>query len=131
MADAVHSILIAALLAAFSGGAEQEQAGDSDPRCVLVRGVNGYTVLDDRHLLLRGGASRYYLVTTRTRCSGLRSGASVGLSFPDTARICQPVTEYIIPEDGWRCAIAEVVEVESEEAARARIENQARPEDGE
>lgn len=131
MADAVHSILLAALLAASGGAAAQAPAEDEDPRCVLVRGVNGYTVLDDRHLLLRGGASRYYLVTTRTRCSGLRFGASVGLSFPDTARICQPVTEYIIPEDGWRCAIAEVVEVDSEDAARARIEDQARGEDGE
>jgi hypothetical protein len=129
MAVAVQSILLAGLLAA-SGGDAQDPSEDGDPRCVLVRGVNGYTVLDDRHLLLRGGANRYYLVTTRTRCSGLRFGASVGLSFQDTARICRPVTEYLIPEDGWRCAISEIVEVDSEDDARARIEEQARAEDG-
>lgn len=129
MAVAVQSFLLGVLLAA-SGGAAQDPSGDADPRCVLVRGINDYNVLDDRHLLLRGGASRYYLVTTRTRCSGLRFGASVGLSFPDTARICPPITEYLIPEDGWRCAISEIVEVDSEEGARARIEEQARAEDG-
>lgn len=124
MALAVHALL-SALLLAGAGGADESAAQDDGSRCVQVRGINGYSVLDDRHLLLRGGASRYYLVTTSTRCSGLRFGASVGLSFADTARICPPITEYLIPDDGWRCRISEVVEVEDEEAARARIAEQA------
>jgi len=127
MALAVHALL-SALLLAGAGGADDTIAQDEEPRCVQVRGINGYSVLDDRHLLLRGGASRYYLVTTRTRCSGLRSGASVGLSFADTARICPPIIEYLIPDDGWRCRISEIVEVEDEEAARARIAEQGEAE---
>ena len=121
MAMAVQSLICAAALSA----AGAQDAGETEPRCTHVRGVNGYSVLDDRHLLLRGGASRYYLVTTRRRCSGLRTGASVGLSFADTARVCPPFNEYVIPDDGWRCAIDSVVEVESEDAARARIAAQA------
>lgn len=120
MVVAAQSLIFAAALGAAGAGV-QDAAGDDEPGCVQVRGVNGYSVIDDRHLLLRGGASRYYLVTTRSRCSGLRAGASVGLSFAETARLCPPVTEYVIPDDGWRCAIDDVVEVESEEDARARI----------
>ncbi|MCR9130740.1 MAG: DUF6491 family protein [Alphaproteobacteria bacterium] len=120
MALAVHALLSALVLAGADAAVQ-----DDEPRCVQVRGINGYSVLDDRHLLLRGGASRYYLVTTRTRCSGLRFGASVGLSFADTARICPPITEYLIPDDGWRCRISEIVEVQDEDAARARIAEQA------
>lgn len=117
MLATVQSLMIAGALAA--GGAAQAAPEDDAPRCVSVRGINGYTVLDDQHLLLRGGASRFYLVSTRTRCSGMSAGAEVGLSFGDTARICRPIVEYVIPEDGWRCAIESILEVDSEEAARA------------
>lgn len=126
MAPTAQFLIAAALTLSSASGASSIQTDDEgDPRCVLVRGVSGYSVIDDRHMLLQGGASRYYLVTTRTRCSGLRSGVSIGLSFADTARICTPVTEYLIPDDGWRCAIDTVVEVESEDAARALIEQRA------
>ena len=120
MVIAVQSLIAAAALGATGAGA-QDAADDPAPRCVHVRGVNGYAVIDDRHLLLRGGADRHYLITTRRRCSGLRTGASVGLSFADTARVCPPFNEYVIPDDGWRCAIEDVVEVEDEDDARVRI----------
>lgn len=96
-------------------------ASEPAPACVSVRDINGYAVLDDRHLLLSGGVSDHYLVTTRTRCSGMRAGAQVGLSFADTSRICRPTDEFIIPDDGWRCAIATIEEVADEDAARALI----------
>lgn len=129
MVRAVHSIFAALVLAGVTGAVSQA-AQDEASDCVLVRGVSGYDVLDDQHLLLRGGASRLYLVTTRTRCSGLRSGASIGLSFGDTARICPPITEYLIPDDGWRCRISEIVEVEDEAAARQLIAAQTESNDG-
>ena len=103
--------------AAFAQEAPAE-AEEPANRCVSLRSVNGYQVIDDRHLVLTGGASRYYLLTMRTRCSGMRFGAQIGTSFGDNARLCPPFVEYVIPDDGWRCAIDTVVEVESVEAAR-------------
>lgn len=104
---------------AFGAGAAmaQDADGDADTGCVSLRGVNGYQVIDDRHLVLTAGADRYYLVTTRTRCSGLRFGAQIGTSFGDNARLCPPIVEYVIPDDGWRCAIDTVREVDSLEEA--------------
>jgi hypothetical protein len=101
-------------------GADAETGTQSGSQCVNLRGVNGYQVIDDRHLVLTGGASRYYLVTTSSRCSGLRFGAQIGTSFGDNARLCPPIVEYIIPDDGWRCAINTVEEVESLEEAEQR-----------
>ncbi|MFW5660673.1 MAG: DUF6491 family protein [Oceanicaulis sp.] len=96
----------------------QAVGAEEDGRCVTLRNVNGYQVIDDRHLVLTGGASRYYLVTTRSRCSGLSFGAQIGTSFGDNARLCEPMVEYVIPDDGWRCAIDTVREVDSLEEAR-------------
>jgi hypothetical protein len=103
-----------------AGEAGNETAGETGSECVNLRGVNGYQVIDDQHLVLTGGASRFYLVTTTSRCSGLRFGAQIGTSFGDNARLCPPIVEYVIPDDGWRCAIDTVEEVESLEEAEQR-----------
>ena len=108
----------------------QEQESDDAPSCVNLRNINGYSVIDNQHLVLKGGVSNHYLVTTQTRCSGMRFGAQIGTSFDDNARLCRPFMEYIIPDDGWRCAIDTVEEVEDEDAARALIAERAETEDG-
>ncbi|MGJ3230529.1 MAG: DUF6491 family protein [Oceanicaulis sp.] len=118
MAKTAHlTALVSAIALLGAGGAAAAQESDEANSCVSLRSINGYQVIDDRHLVLTGGASRYYLVTTRTRCSGLRFGAQIGTSFADNARLCPPMVEYVIPDDGWRCAIDTVVEVESVEEA--------------
>ena len=111
---------------------ETETETDSEPgsSCVSLRNINGYTVIDNQHLLLRGGVSNYYLVTTHTRCSGMRYGVQIGTSFGERERICRPFVEYIIPDDGWRCAIDTIEEVEDEDAARSLIAERAEAEDG-
>ncbi|MGX6648204.1 DUF6491 family protein [Maricaulaceae bacterium MS644] len=111
---------------AFAQESGNETGNEARSECVDLRGVNGYQVIDDQHLVLTGGASRYYLVTTTSRCSGLRFGAQIGTSFGDNARLCPPIVEYVIPDDGWRCAIDTVEEVESLEEAeqRAAAENE-------
>jgi hypothetical protein len=99
---------------------------DLDPeRCVRIRTISGYTVIDDRHLLIRGGPSRHYLVTTRQRCSGMRFGVQIGVSFSDNQRICQPHLEFVIPDDGWRCLIDTIEEVDSPDHARDLIARRA------
>lgn len=90
--------------------------------CVRLININGYTTLDDRHLLLSGGASRHYLVTTQRSCYGLERGMQVGLSFPDTARICNASLEYLVVPEGGRCRIQSIEEVEDAETARRLIE---------
>ncbi|MEQ8406401.1 MAG: DUF6491 family protein [Oceanicaulis sp.] len=117
MAKTASLTALAFAAAVFSAGAAAAAQDDGESRCVSLRNINGYQVIDDKHLILTGGASDYYLITTRTRCSGLRFGAQIGTSFGDNARLCPPMVEYVIPDDGWRCAIDTVVEVESVEEA--------------
>ncbi|CAN0312061.1 unnamed protein product, partial [Chrysoparadoxa australica] len=90
--------------------------------CVRLININGYTTLDDRHLLLSGGSSRHYLVTTQRSCYGLERGMQVGLSFPDTARICNASLEYLVVPEGGRCRIQSIEAVDDAQAARRLIE---------
>lgn len=116
----------AALQDAAPGAQADADDDDLDPaRCVRIRTISGYTVIDDRHLLIRGGPSRHYLVTTRQRCSGMRFGVQIGVSFSDNQRICQPHMEYVIPDDGWRCLIDTIEEVDSPDHARDLIGRRA------
>jgi len=119
----VQAAVLAAALLAPSGA--PAATGQSERACVHLRNINNYTVIDDRHLVLTGGASRHYLVTTRTRCSGMRYGAQIATSFGETARLCPPIAEFIIPDDGWRCLIDTVEEVDSVDAARELIQTRA------
>jgi hypothetical protein len=98
---------------------------DDGPRCVRLTNINGYSVIDRQHVLLRGGASRHYLVTTRHSCPGLTFGARIATTFADTETVCPPVIEYLIPDDGFRCAIDTIEAVEDEDAARALIDARA------
>ena len=98
------------------------------PRCVRLVNINGYSVIDDAHLVLNGGASRHYLVTLRRNCSGLRFGAQLSTTLRSSGRVCQPIVENVITSDGWRCPIDTVEEVESLEAAEALIAARAHAE---
>lgn len=123
--DAI-SRLAAAIAAAgaasiLSGAAMAGDQSQSD-RCVRIGSISGYSVIDDRNLILRSGASNYFLVTTATRCAGLNFGVEIATSITGNQRICQPMSEFVIPEDGWRCRIASIEEVDSDDAARAIVE---------
>ena len=124
MAPITSLVLGAVLAGASSAAATQEND------CVQVGSIDGYSVIDDRHAVLNSGASRHYLVTTRSRCAGLRHGVALGTSFDGPQRICNPQFEYLVPEDGWRCAIETIEEVESREAAQALVEQRATDEEG-
>lgn len=111
--------------AASAQDAQQITAPPEPPRCVSLRRINGYSVIDDRHLLLRAGANRQYLVTTRSRCNDLRFGSRIATTIDGFGRLCQPIVEFIIPEHGHRCAIDTIEEVADREAANALIEARA------
>jgi len=119
---------------AVSPQIEEQTQADSPatleaPRCVQVRNVNGYSVIDDRHVLLNGGASRHYLVTTRNRCPDLRFGMQLGFSFGRTARLCRPFIEHIVTGGPVRCSIETIEEVENRQAAQALIDARAAQDD--
>jgi hypothetical protein len=131
------TVLGAALLSAnmLSGAAMAHSPSTSENpverTCVRLININGYTTLDDRHLLLSGGASRHYLVTTQRSCYGLEHGMQVGLSFPDTARICNASLEYLVVAEGGRCRIQSIEAVDDAQAARRLIDARAEPSEGE
>jgi len=122
------ALTAATALAGVSAAHAQDEASE---RCVTIRNINGYSVIDDRHLVLNAGANDHFLVTTRSRCSGMRFGAQIGTTFGDNARLCRPFLEYIVPEDGWRCAIDTIETVESPDAARELVaQREAAQDDG-
>ncbi len=115
--------ITASLATPVQAWAQAEEAPARE--CVRIMNINGYSTLDDQHLLLNGGASRHYLVTTRNSCYGLERGLQVGLSFPDRTRICNANLEYLVVPDGGRCRISTIEEVDSADAARALIAERA------
>ena len=92
---------------------------------VRLVNINSYTVVDSEHLILRGGVSRYYLVTLTHRCYGLRGGMQVGTSLPTTGTVFSPRSEYIVTRDHDRCYIETIEEVEDRETALQLIEQRA------
>ena len=133
---AAGALVAAALSTGSTLAQDAEPSADIDPnaeppRCVWLRNINGYSVIDREHLVLNGGASRHYLATLRNPCPDLRFGAQIGTSFGRSERICRPVVEYITVDDGWRCPIDQIEEVDSLKAARALVEARAQAsEDG-
>lgn len=123
MKSLTYAVMAAAT--AFAAPALAQDAADDGPRCVRLTNINGYSVIDRQHVVLRGGASRHYLVTTRHSCPGLNFGARIATTFGETETVCPPVIEYLIPDDGFRCAIDTIEAVEDEDAARALIEARA------
>jgi len=117
--DRFHFVVMAALagMLAFSTPAAAER--------IRLVNINGYSVIDNQHLVLNGGVRRHYLVTLRNRCPGLRFGAEVGLSFPSTTTLYTPFLEYVYTRDDGRCFIDTIEPVDSVEAARALVEERS------
>jgi hypothetical protein len=124
MAIAALLTLAAVTVASADLSAGRPAQADQTP-CIVMPEIAATSVLDDRHVILRGSDEAYFLISTRTRCAGLRQGAAVGLSFGDNARLCPPIEEHLVPNDGWRCRISDIVEVENEDAARTLIRQEA------
>jgi hypothetical protein len=123
MAATVAALTIAISLTGAGASKPADEHHDTsaaDPSCMTIGDISSQTVIDDQHLLLRAGPDRLYLLTTRDRCSGMRPGERITLSFNPDRPLCRPDEEHVTPPDGWRCAIADIEPVESEDAARAQ-----------
>ena len=125
MKHPISTLLVAAALLGSAGCASTSTESRSSVRLV---NVNGFSVLDREHVLLKGGVSRNYLVTLRNRCPGLNFGIQLTTSFPATTTLYYPMSEFIILEDGTRCYIETVEEVDSEEAAQTLIHERSEAE---
>ena len=124
---------VAAIGLAATPAQAQDADTDTGSNNIRLVNINGYSVFDDEHLVLNGGVSHHYLVTLRSRCSGLRSGIQVGTSFPSTTTLHSPHMEYItIANDPLqqRCFIDTIEEVESVDAARAMVADREAAENG-
>lgn len=115
----IKSILLAA------GLATAVLAAPASADSIRLVNINSYQVVDNQHVILRGGVSRYYLVTLANRCHGLRYGMQIGTSLPTRGRVFSPRTEYIVTRDSYRCYIDTIEEVEDREAAQALIAERA------
>lgn len=113
-------------LAAIALAAGASAAASAE--CVRLTNIHGFSVIDDTHVVLNGGASHHYLVTTAFRCPDLRWGMQIGTTFARNATICSPIGEYLVSDDGWRCPIDSIEEVEDLETARALVEARAEAE---
>lgn len=111
----LKTVILGSALAAASGAAASAE-------CIRMTNVHGFTVIDDTHVVLNGGTRHHYLVTTRSRCPDLRWGMQIGTTLPRTGTVCSPVGEYLVSEDGWRCPIETIEEVEDLETARTLVE---------
>jgi len=122
----IASMAACAFTAAPAIAADHHTEGEDDaPRCIRMVHINGYSVIDREHVVFRGGASRHYLATLRHSCPDLNFGVRLATSFGENATLCPPVVEFITPDNGFRCAIDTVEEVDSVDAARALIEARA------
>ncbi|WP_421792108.1 DUF6491 family protein [Hyphobacterium sp.] len=119
------SIAASAFAVAPAGAMGEEE---DSPRCLRMTNINSYSVIDREHVVFRGGASRHYLATMRHRCPDLNFGIQIATSFGSNATICHPVVEFITPQNGFRCAIDTIEQVDSMDEARALIAERAEAE---
>ena len=74
--------------------------------------MDSWTYLDDEHLIIRSGVSRYYLITLRNRCSDLSSAINIG--FTNTVGALTVHDKVIVRGPGdWvdRCLIESMHEL--------------------
>ena len=121
-------------------------------RCVRMDNVRGFSVIDERHLVIDVSANRAVLVKLFSRCSGLRFASRIGVASRD-GELCGYRSESIVIPGGvaTRCSVAslhegrrgqfttapaegtiepgevqeEMIEPESEEGAETGAEEQA------
>ena len=101
---------------------DTEKAEDA-PTCVRQSQVNGFNVIDRKHLVLHSGASREWLVTLKNRCQGLRHEHKIAVK--GTGIGCLDKFDQIIVNDNGfvtQCRIDTIEYVEDAKAAKALVE---------
>lgn len=93
--------------------------------CIHTNLIRNFDGLDDEHVFVEERSKRFFLLTTRHRCNGLRNAQAIG--FKDTtSRICSGgFGEIVFRERGIgpnTCRIETIERVENKDEARAIID---------
>lgn len=136
-----RSLLLIASLAALSAPALADEASTPSPatdlpaakpyptgiQCFFVPDPFGYGVIDDKHMILDGSASRKYLVTFLSRCHGLRFALGIGLDRHGS-QICSG-DSVLAGND--RCVIRYIEQVKDAREGAAIVQARAAAEENE
>jgi len=134
MRPARTSALGLAFAGAVFGGCASAPA-ERGPRqqrlCIDRREINAITPLDDEHVFLKLSAGRFYLVTVRKMCGGLKLARTIAIDSPGT-RVCgdsNSLLSFEYPAVGpTRCPIEQIESVADKAAALELIESRKGPE---
>ena len=109
--------------------ATDEAVDQADEKiCIRSNVVRNFDGLSDNHVFVEESSKKYFLLTTRNRCTGLRHAQAI--AFKDTTnRICSGgFGEVVFRERGigpTTCRIEKIERVENKDEARAIIDERA------
>ena len=119
-------VFAVALPAVLLGGGTGVTAGGKDKNrrdCFNTREINVMRSLDDKHVFVKAGTSRNYLLTMDA-CPGLGAARKLQV-FEATSRVCGDGTSLLsfeVPATGaMRCRVAKVDSVKDRAEAEDRI----------
>ena len=117
-------LLLCALPALAEDEPEEQQNASEDKVCIRSNLVRNFDGLTDEYLFVEERSKKYYLLTLRPRCTGLRHARGIALK-DTTSRICSGgFGEVIVRERGIgprTCRIEKIESVENKDEARAII----------
>lgn len=75
---------------------------------ILRWNVDGWSRIDDEHVVFSAGPSRDYLVTLQSPCRGLLSATAIG--FTSTLEAITPLDKLVVRDSGFtdQCPITEL-----------------------
>jgi uncharacterized protein DUF6491 len=125
----LHAMVLAVAPAVLLGGAADVPGADKAKKkrdCINTREINVMRALDDKHVFVKAGADRNYLLTMDP-CPGLRDARKLQV-FEASTRVCADGTSllaFTLPETGaMRCRVGKIESVRD----LADAEDRAAPE---
>jgi hypothetical protein len=122
-------LALATLVSGSLAGAGVEEGSEPEKVCIRKAEINVVRALDDEHVGVKLGASRFYLLTVARPCNGLNEARAI--AFEGTAtRVCDDgssLLSFEYPTVGpMRCRVERIEPVADMNAARALIESRAK-----
>ena len=127
-------LALAAVLQVGLAGVPPVSAAKVKRECINRREITTLRALDDKHVYVKAGASRHYLVTVDGKCHGLSEARTLAVTESST-RVCADSTSLVgfeHPAAGpMRCRIAAIEAVkglaDAEERASAEVPPKPQP----
>jgi hypothetical protein len=112
-------------------GVATADAPKAKKECIVKREINVIRALDDKHVFVKAGADRNYLLTMDAQCSGLTLARKLAISGDTSTRVCEGGVSMLAFEEPatgpMRCRIATITPVKSKEAAEELIASEQPP----